>query len=410
MLGWKRLTLGALGIGALAMSCSVVNAPDDPRGGDDDDDGDGGSGAVGGNDPTGGNGGNTGGGCGETNTLENCGDCGVPCEPANASGPSCDTGTCSYDSCNTGFLDCDMDAPNGCEVDGTSDPLNCNTCGRDCSQLGFVNAATYTCAQGMCGWTGCQPGFDDCDAIFDNGCELPLDTPTDCGGCGVPCAPQNVANAQCPGGQCGYDSCSAGFQDCNLDTADGCESEAATDEMNCGGCNAPCNLNQTCVNGMCSSCTPGTYFVNIPFAQTTGWSAAGCCAQQNYRVGQGPGTTISASFADPSAGQPGTITNVQVLAGIEHACNANPVNAMDFKLNNNIIGAWGTAMGPDCSCGNVAVGNASFSAPVAAYIPNGTNTVAITHNAMGNCHEAITTVPNQPMGTAFRVVVTRTCP
>ena len=52
---------------------------------------------------------------------------------------------------------------------------------------------------------------------------------------------------------------------------------------------------------------------------------------------------------------------------------------------------------------------ATFAAPNNAYAKDATNTLSIVHNAIGNCHEAITNVPGSPVGTAFRVTVNYSC-
>jgi hypothetical protein len=81
---------------------------------------------------------------------------------------------------------------------------------------------------------------------------------------------------------------------------------------------------------------------------------------------------------------------------------------MTFQLNNMDIGFWGSVQGPDCACGNFAVGNANFMATM-QYLTGQQNTVRIVHNAAGSCHEALTSVPNQPVGTAFAVIIDYTC-
>src|SRR5215470_6311678 len=53
----------------------------------------------------------------------------------------CINGTCMW-NCDAGFLDCDLLAENGCEVDSLSDAKNCGTCGHDCLET--------TCANGAC--------------------------------------------------------------------------------------------------------------------------------------------------------------------------------------------------------------------------------------------------------------------
>lgn len=89
---------------------------------------------------------------------------------------------------------------------------------------------------------------------------------------------------------------------------------------------------------------------------------------------------------------------------MEHACNAG--QAMLYRFEGTQIGTWGAANGPDCACGNLAVGAANFNAPINLYKYGQNNTVSIVHNAAGSCHEALTSVPGAPVGTAFQVVIT----
>jgi hypothetical protein len=45
-------------------------------------------------------------------------------------------------------------------------------------------------------------------------------------------------------------SCPTGTADCDDDGV--CETDTTTSEQHCGGCNQPCDSNQTCVNGVCT--------------------------------------------------------------------------------------------------------------------------------------------------------------
>ena len=85
------------------------------------------------------------GGCGATNTVQNCGACGVACSSSNVSNAACTGTSCLY-TCNQGFSDCDTTAPNtnGCE---------CNTPG--CCQ----NSCQTTHANGL------GQNFYDCVAL-----------------------------------------------------------------------------------------------------------------------------------------------------------------------------------------------------------------------------------------------------
>jgi hypothetical protein len=138
---------------------------------------------------------------------------------------------------------------------------------------------------------------------------------------------------------------------------------------------------------------------------TIGWQSQGCCGQQNYRVANDVNDVLTANFADPIP--PGaTVTNVSVRAGVEHACNVGM--AMTFRLNNQDIGFWGSDLGPDCSCGNPALGSINFNG-TNPYLTGQQNTIQVVHNASGSCHESLTTVPNQMVGTAFAVVIDYDC-
>lgn len=101
-----------------------------------------------------------------------------------------------------------------------------------------------SCAGGTCVCTG---GFDSCDGDEDNGCEseLAID-PLNCGACGNACT-----NGVCSDGTC---ACGAGFVDCDGNPSTGCESELATDTSNCGACG------HDCAGGACSGgeCQPVT--------------------------------------------------------------------------------------------------------------------------------------------------------
>jgi hypothetical protein len=73
-----------------------------------------------------------------------------------------------------------------------------------------------------------------------------------CGACETACSTSHIT-AGCTAGQCSG-ACQAGYTDCNHDKRkDGCESESATDPMNCGGCGKPCVAGApSCCGGACS--------------------------------------------------------------------------------------------------------------------------------------------------------------
>lgn len=167
-----------------------------------------------------------------------------------------------YGNCATGYHDCDADASNGCEINVSDDPLNCGGCGIVCA----ADNATSACVAGQCAVASCEPGFDDCDLDPSNGCEVALNSLEHCGGCGQTCGYEN-ASAQCDSGSCEFDTCDAGFEDCNNWLIDGCEVDTTSNLSHCGGCGQVCalaNAQTQCSAGACelSACLSGWVDLN----------------------------------------------------------------------------------------------------------------------------------------------------
>jgi hypothetical protein len=173
-------------------------------------------------------------GCGPTDTVTSCGQCGAACDTTHGTPSSCTSGACQY-GCNAGWGDCDGAAPNL------------------------------------------------------NGCETPLDTPSNCTGCGVACDTAHSNGASCSGAGCTYASCAAGYLDCHTaaPNSDGCE------------CNAPA----CCEGGVCEplhnngmdqnfyDCTPiGAYNAGLAFNACIAFtgSAAACVSFPCKDPGNGP--------------------------------------------------------------------------------------------------------------------------
>ncbi|MDQ3031321.1 MAG: hypothetical protein M3Y87_02815 [Myxococcota bacterium] len=111
--------------------------------------------------------------------------------------PGTDACVPASETCNMADDDCDG------MVDETfalaTDVMNCGACGNACD---FQNA-TGECTAGTCTIGACNAGFDDCNGSGDDGCEVELaTTPTDCGACGMRCAPPD---RDCCAGMCGRD-------------------------------------------------------------------------------------------------------------------------------------------------------------------------------------------------------------
>jgi hypothetical protein len=97
----------------------------------------------------------------------------------------------------------------------------------------------------------CNEADDDCDGAVDEGFDLDTDV-GNCGGCGIACDFRNAAGGACDRGECVFDACVDGFDDCNRDGIDGCEVDLNTDLRNCGGCGDACRVpDRACCAGTC---------------------------------------------------------------------------------------------------------------------------------------------------------------
>ncbi|AKF09433.1 hypothetical protein [Sandaracinus amylolyticus] len=186
--------------------------------------------------------------------------CGASCEtcvvPPNAAA-TCIDGACGF-VCLPSFADCDGEASNGCEIDTRTDAAHCGACDDACT----VANGTPACVDGACTIGACDPLFDDCNAMPEDGCEVDIGTTvSDCGACGDVCTTEH-ATAACVGGACSVGTCDATYGDCNTLPTDGCEVDLDTTVDHCGTCGNVCSLanaTPSCVGGACAvaGCDPG---------------------------------------------------------------------------------------------------------------------------------------------------------
>ena len=200
----------------------------------------------------------------------NCGGCGARCSLANvALGGDCVASACKVTTCSAGFADCNTTAADGCEIDMQTDANHCGHCDVACT----VNNGTPACASSACKVGSCKPGFEDCNSQYSDGCETDTTTSLrNCGGCGTLCAPPN-ATAACGASVCSIASCTEPFKDCNGKVSDGCEIDTHT-LLNCGGCGAECapaHATASCSTGACTytACDAG-------YTDCNGVKADGC--------------------------------------------------------------------------------------------------------------------------------------
>lgn len=161
-----------------------------------------------------------GGRCVSSSDPNTCGDRCDPCPP----GPVGSTTVCTQDrvcgfECATGSHRCDTTCRLNTSVQG---------CGTSCTPCPVAANTSATCSGTplVCGTT-CRAGFADCDGDLGNGCEVPLQTVSDCERCGDRCAPGGPHTV----GVCAVTSsrvgcsfgCENGWRDCDNNIENGCE-------------------------------------------------------------------------------------------------------------------------------------------------------------------------------------------
>jgi hypothetical protein len=123
-----------------------------------------------------------------------------------------------------------------------------------------ANVSQTACIEGACTLVSCEMGFGDCNLDTADGCETPLNTLTDCASCGTACSLPN-ATTSCDALSCELGMCDEGFANCDTAPENGCETSlrTLTDCEVCGGaCDLP-NATSTCAGGTCTvaSCDEG---------------------------------------------------------------------------------------------------------------------------------------------------------
>lgn len=125
---------------------------------------------------------------------------------------------------------------------GCASPDSCGPC--------IVPGAIARCgSSGQCEVAICDPGYADCDKDESNGCETQIaNDESNCGGCGIICE-QPHAVTSCIESECRFVVCDDGFANCDDSGLTGCEADLNSSE-HCGACYASCT--STCTEGSCS--------------------------------------------------------------------------------------------------------------------------------------------------------------
>ncbi len=169
-------------------------------------------------------------------SVDHCGGCNMPCAFDNAI-PTCTGSVCGILECEVGWANCNDDESDGCETDTTSTASDCGGCGEDCPAVN----GTPGCEDSAC-TIDCSAGFDDCNEDTSDGCEAPVGDVLHCGGCDVECPEEEGYTAYCDDGECGQTLCEDGLGNCNGDPDDECEADLTSDVENCGRCGGLCSV------------------------------------------------------------------------------------------------------------------------------------------------------------------------
>ena len=226
--------------------------------------------------------------------LNNPSTCGTVCGNITNCGQNSDCllGVCE---CKSGYENCDGLWSNGCERNLTNDANNCGSCGNSCGTNGI-------CVSSHC---ECISPYLNCNGLLSDGCEVNKNIDvSNCGGCNNICDLPNTAVNGCVSGSCKVVSCVNGYDNCNGLDSDGCEVNKNIDVNNCGGCGNKCGQNSVCNNGTCG-CQTG--FANCDSLWSTGCetnlsSTTTCGTSCQDIINCGNNTVCNAGYCECAAG------------------------------------------------------------------------------------------------------------
>ncbi|MFO0645981.1 MAG: hypothetical protein U0326_07065 [Polyangiales bacterium] len=183
-------------------------------------------------------------------------------------GSTCAAGCSAARACPTGQSCCD-----GACIDTQSNVSACGMCGNTCRTPNGRPA----CSMGTCGVGMCTAPYENCDMNAANGCEIDLQNdPNNCGACGNRCPSGSSSMGVCVMGRCSL-GCAEGFADCDGMASNGCETDTRVDNANCGTCGRACtlrNATSSCTMGACAVTACADGFANCDSDPSTGCETA----------------------------------------------------------------------------------------------------------------------------------------
>ncbi len=291
-------------------------------------------------------------------------------------------------------------------------PRRCGSCTHDCTVLPHVDGALVQCgAGGRCNLiAACDPGWGDCNATPDDGCETDIGTTASCGACFRACTGTTPNCSVMPGVDAGLTTamCTSGCMGASPDRCGVRCTDVRTDVTNCGVCGTVCRTpargTATCSGGACGfRCDPGSHacltdcFDNMS-TLSCGARCAPCAVPANASAtcdGVNCGYTCNAGFHDCG----GLCVSNSSLLTCGAACSPCPMQP------NAVATCDGVRCGFSCdagfhNCGGTCLSNLSTmscgaSCGLCASPPNGMATCdgsacgytcnAGFHDCSGNC-------------------------
>ncbi len=284
--------------------------------------------------------------------------------------------TCAEtEACNYADDDCDGRVDEGFVL--ARDPLNCGACGTVCAP--YHGAAR--CAFGRCVVDGCDPGYDDCDEDGRNGCETDTTSSAHCGSCERQCI---SAAPLCQTAEC-VATCIPGFAQCGTDCVFG------GDPDHCNACGVPCperdHAYRTCSAGSCGfTCSAG-------YGDCNDRPDDGC-EQQLVRAAKDDdhdGFGDPADATDECETPTGFVANAddcddespEIKPGAAETCNARDDDC-DGLVDEGLYRVLSsTALGSDPVGSIPEIGFDSIAGPFAAYIGNDRKTIFVAFDSAG---------------------------
>jgi hypothetical protein len=381
-------------------------------------------------------------GCETPESVVNCGRCGTECALPSATA-RCGNGQCVVGACVAGFGNCDGDASNGCETRTSESTAHCGGCGNACTAGTVCVAGTCVndcpagqtrcgdqcvqtsnnvdhcgrcgnvcpslpnavrgCTAGRCDSLRCASGYDNCDSNASNGCES-LGTGTNCGDCGTVCSggtPVCAFDRDMMTWSCvAQEACTAPNARCGAACVD-----TNSSTLHCGGCNMPCNfanaMGGSCVTRVCTVST-----CNAGFGNCDGNGRNGCEAQLNTITDCGMCGRSCMGERVASATCVSGACRLTCSAGFAD-CDGNPANGCEVDLSsamhcgacNRACGASANAVGGTCTDGACRLSCRPDFANCDGEPANGCETDLSTEDNCGFCGNNCALAPACTMGT-----------